>query len=215
MVNKTALFFSLCACTAAGWGNAAKASASPATQGTQSEQVLELQERLSSIGYLKARLTGFYGSGTAEAVRRFQKDNRLSPDGEADRETVDKLKQKSVLPKNGALEHLAKIIYAEARGESYTGQVAIGAVVLNRVQSPLFPDSIPEVILQPRQFSAVEDGQFGLTPDKTAYQAAKDALNGVDPTNGALFYYNPKLTSSAWSMARPKLKSIGNHIFTR
>lgn len=109
---------------------------------------------------------------------------------------------------------LAKIIYAEARGESFEGQVAVGAVVLNRVESPQFPDTIREVIYQPGQFSAVDDRQIELTPGDQAYQAALAALRGEDPSNGAIFYYNPKTANDNWIRTRDVVTSIGNHNFS-
>jgi N-acetylmuramoyl-L-alanine amidase len=159
-------------------------------------------------------VTGYYGSVTEESVRKFQKDNKLPVDGEADKETVAKLKQKAK-PKQSTLEQLARIIYSEARGESFEGQVAVGSVVLNRVHSSAFPDSISEVIFQPGQFTAIDDGQYWLTPNKSAYAAAQEALKGTDKTKGALFYYNPELATSSWSKARAKIKKIGNHVFTQ
>ena len=202
------------ACTFAFFGTAEPASAASITYGSQSENVLDLQERLSALGYLKAGITGYYGPATKEAVRKFQKAYRLPADGEADSATVSQL-QKAVSPKNTVLEQMARIIYSEARGETFVGQVAIGAVVLNRVQSPLFPDSITEVIFQKGQFSAVDDGQYWLTPNQTAYQAARAALNGWDPALGSLFYHNPKIATSTWSLLRPKVVTIGNHVFTK
>ncbi|HBJ97684.1 MAG TPA: spore cortex-lytic enzyme, partial [Clostridiales bacterium] len=111
------------------------------------------------------------------------------------------------------LNLLAKLIYGEARGESYTGQVAVGAVVLNRVKSSSFPNTISGVIYQKNAFTAVSDGQMHLTPDQTARKAAKDALNGWDPTNGALYYYNPSIATSSWIFSRKTLTTIGNHVF--
>ena len=110
---------------------------------------------------------------------------------------------------------LAKIIYAEARGESYTGQVAIGAVVLNRVKSSKFPNTISGVIYQPYAFTAVNDGQINMEPNQTAYKAAKDALNGWDPTYGSLYYFNPKTATSSWIWSRQQTVTIGNHIFCK
>ncbi len=111
------------------------------------------------------------------------------------------------------LEILARIIHAEARGESFEGQVAVGAVVLNRVQHPDFPKSIREVVYQPGQFTAVEDRQINLKPDDKAYQAAEAALEGQDPSNGAIFYYNPKIATDRWIKSRNIIRSIGNHKF--
>ncbi|GIP37716.1 spore cortex-lytic enzyme [Paenibacillus sp. J31TS4] len=192
---------------------APSASALSLDKGSKSEHVLDLQERLSTLGYFKVGLTGYYGTQTADSVKRFQRAYGLSATGKADDATIAKLK-KAASPKQGALEQLARIIYSEARGETFTGQVAVGAIVLNRVQSNLFPDSISEVIFQPGQFSAVDDGQYWLKPDETSYKAARAALNGSDPTKGALFYYNPVIATAEWSKKRPTMAVIGAHIFT-
>ncbi|CAG7619331.1 cell wall hydrolase [Paenibacillus allorhizosphaerae] len=213
-MNKAAIVLSLFAGMAGAVTASGTASAEPMKKGAKNEHVLDLQERLTALGYLKGGVTGYYGVLTTEAVRKFQTAQKLTADGVADDTTVDSLKQ-SVAPKETALDQMARIIYAEARGESFDGQVAIGAVILNRVQSNIFPDTIEEVILQPGQFSAVKDGQFELTPNETAYEAAKKALNGSDPTDGALYYYNPRTAKASWSKARPKIAKIGNHVFTR
>jgi len=111
------------------------------------------------------------------------------------------------------LELLARVIHAEARGESFEGQVAVGAVVLNRVQHPDFPKSIKDVVYQPGQFTAVEDRQIELKPNDKAYQAAQAALEGQDPSNGAIYYYNPKIATDPWIKTRNIIRSIGNHKF--
>lgn len=112
---------------------------------------------------------------------------------------------------------LARAIHAEARGESFTGQIAVGSVILNRVHSPLFPDSIREVIMQSNeyvhQFTPVADGSINLAPDETAVNAALQALMGEDPTNGALFFYNPRIASDRWIRTLPVVGCIGNHVF--
>ena len=108
---------------------------------------------------------------------------------------------------------LAKCVYAEARGESYVGQVAVAAVILNRVESEKFPDTIAGVIYQPYAFTAVSDGQINLEPDQTAYNAARDALNGWDPTYGCLYYYNPATATSSWIWSRQTVVTIGKHVF--
>ncbi|CAG7595099.1 Spore cortex-lytic enzyme [Paenibacillus solanacearum] len=213
-MNKAAIVLSLFAGIAGTVSAIETASAEPMKKGARNEHVLDLQERLTALGYLKNGTTGYYGSMTTEAVRQFQTARKLPSDGVADEATVSSLKQ-AAAPTETALDHLARIIYAEARGESFDGQVAIGAVVLNRVQSTIFPDTIEEVILQPGQFSAVKDGQFELSPSEDAYTAAKKALNGSDPTNGALYYYNPKTAKASWSKARTPIAKIGNHVFTR
>ncbi|MDD9268352.1 cell wall hydrolase [Paenibacillus sp. GCM10023248] len=203
----------ICVCSLGVMGMAVPVSAQSLEQGTQSDQVLDLQERLSALGYFRTGITGFYGNQTKLAVRKFQAGYGLTVDGEADSATLAALK-KSVAPKQSVLDEMARIIHAEARGESFLGQVAVGAVVLNRVQSEQFPDSILEVIHQPGQFSAIDDGQFNLKPNSSAYNAAKAALNGSDPTAGALYYYNPAIAKASWSLKRPAKVTIGHHVFT-
>ncbi|GAK39825.1 cell wall hydrolase [Paenibacillus urinalis] len=206
----------ICAALLGAYGTVAApagASAAVMQQGIQSADVLDLQERLSSIGFMNAGSTGYYGKATEQAVRSFQKQFGLKIDGIAGPETISVLKKKAPINQT-SLNQLAKAIHGEARGESFEGQVAVGAVILNRVQSDAFPDSITEVILQPRQFTAVDDGQYNLAPDETAIKAAKSALNGWDPSGGALYYYNPEIATSEWSKERPAIKQIGNHLFT-
>lgn len=193
---------------------APSAGAQKLEQGVQSEHVLQLQEQLRDLGYFKAGLTGYYGSITKSAVRKFQQAQGLSADGIAGPATLNRLNKKAKA-EGETLRQLAKLIHGEARGESFEGQVAVGAVVLNRVQSNAFPSSIPQVIFQKGQFTAIDDGQFNTKPTATSYKAARKALNGADPTNGALYYYNPKIATSLWSKSRPTLLTIGQHDFTR
>jgi N-acetylmuramoyl-L-alanine amidase len=110
---------------------------------------------------------------------------------------------------------MAQAIYGEARGEPYIGQVAVGAVIMNRVNHPSFPNTIAGVIFQPGAFTAVMDGQMFMQPDETALKAARDALNGWDPTGGAIYYYNPAKTTNRWIYSRPVLKVIGKHYFAK
>ncbi|MEO2207044.1 cell wall hydrolase [Paenibacillus pabuli] len=193
---------------------APSAGAQKLEQGVQSEHVLQLQEQLSDLGYFNAGLTGYYGSITKNAVRKFQQAQGLSADGIAGPVTLNRLNKKAKA-EGETLRQLAKLIHGEARGESFEGQVAVGAVVLNRVQSDAFPSSIPQVIFQKGQFTAIDDGQFNQKPTQTSYRAARKALNGADPTNGALYYYNPKIATSLWSKSRPTLLTIGQHDFTQ
>ncbi|MBU5352602.1 cell wall hydrolase [Paenibacillus barcinonensis] len=193
---------------------APSAGAQKLEQGIRSEHVVQLQEQLSELGYFDAGVTGYYGTITKSAVRKFQQAQGLSADGVAGPITLERLNKK-VKAEGETLRQLAKLIHGEARGESFEGQVAVGAVVLNRVQSGEFPSSISEVIFQKGQFTAVDDGQFNLKPTATSFKAARQALNGVDPTNGALYYYNPKIATSEWSKSRPTLLTIGQHDFTR
>lgn len=212
--GRVSMLLGACALTLGLTAAAPSAGAQKLEQGIRSEHVVQLQEQLSELGYFDAGITGYYGSITKSAVRDFQQAQGLSADGVAGPITLEKLNKK-VKAEGETLRQLAKLIHGEARGESFEGQVAVGAVVLNRVQSGEFPSSISEVIFQKGQFTAVDDGQFNLKPTATSFKAARQALNGVDPTNGALYYYNPKIATSEWSKSRPTLLTIGQHDFTR
>lgn len=194
-------------------------------QGASGGEVKELQRRLKNWGYYFGEVDGIYGNGTVEAVKQFQRKNGLTVDGIAGKSTFAALGMNDSVrvlendEKNTSdytssdLYLLAKCIYAEARGESYTGQVAVGAVILNRVASSQFPNTISGVIYQKNAFTAVTDGQINLTPDKTAMNAAQDAMNGWDPTYGCLYYYNPAVATSSWIFGRQTVTTIGKHVF--
>lgn len=198
-------------------------------QGASGGEVKELQRRLKNWGYYSGAVDGIYGSQTVEAVKYFQRKNGLTPDGIAGRATFAALgmndsvkvldnqtsggKNYSSSYTSSDLYLLAKCIYAEARGESYTGQVAVGAVIMNRVKSSAFPNTVAGVIYQRNAFTAVSDGQINLEPDKTAMNAASDALNGWDPTYGCLYYYNPAVATSSWIFGRKTVTTIGKHVF--
>ena len=201
-------------------------------QGASGGEVKELQRRLKNWGYYSGAVDGIYGKGTVEAVKKFQQKNGLKADGVAGIETYkalgmnDSVKalegnkgssgSNTSVPSNytsSDLYMLAKCIYAEARGESYTGQVAVGAVILNRVASSKFPNTISGVIYQKGAFTAVSDGQINLEPDKTAMNAASDAMNGWDPTYGCIYYYNPAVATSSWIFGRQTVTTIGKHVF--
>jgi N-acetylmuramoyl-L-alanine amidase len=188
-------------------------AASPATLkvGSSGPDVPDLQYRLKTLGYFNKDVTTYFDTTTLDSLKRFQKAYGIGVDGVAGKKTWETLKKVSV--NKGELDMLARIIYAEARGESYKGQVAVGAVVMNRMASSSFPNSIKGVIEQPRAFTAVDDGQYKLTPDKTAYQAAQEAVKGYDPTNGALYYFNPETATSDWIWSRKQTIKIGRHIF--
>lgn len=185
--------------------------------GSRGEEVTKIQTRLKSWGYFSGEVTGYYGSQTTEAVKRFQKKHGLSATGVADRKTLELIgissSSSGASVSNADLELLARIISAEARGEPYIGQVAVGAVVLNRVESSSFPDSISGVVYQPGAFTAITDGQINEAVTDSARRAARDALNGSDPTGGALYYYNPDKTSNRWIRSRPVITRIGQHLF--
>lgn len=181
--------------------------------------ITEVQKRLKKWGYYTGNVDGINGPLTISAVKRFQKKYGLTQDGIVGPLTAAKMGI-SLNSSSGSSAYssndrylLAKVIYAEARGESYTGQVAIGAVVLNRVEDSRFPNTIAGVIYQPWAFTAVNDGQINLEPDQTAYQAADDALNGWDPTYGSVYYYNPATATSKWIWSTTYVTQIGNHIF--
>ncbi len=181
--------------------------------GSANGDVWDLQFRLYAMGLFKQTLDGKYGPYTAAVVRNFQHQYGLSVDGVTGNQTWKALKKFSL--DSPELNIMAKVIYSEARGEPYKGQVAVGAVVMNRIQSNKFPDNIRDVVFQSGAFSAVTDGQYNLTPDKTAYMAALDAVRGWDPTYNSLYYFNPATATSSWIWSRPQTVKIGNHIFTK
>ncbi|GHU97909.1 spore cortex-lytic enzyme [Clostridia bacterium] len=186
------------------------------------ENVKIVQKKLKDLGYYKTAVDGIFGSGTTAAVKNFQKTKGLTADGVVGAKTIAalgvKLNAASASAGAGNLSNadlnlLAKAIHAEARGEPYTGQVAVGAVILNRVKSSKFPNTISGVIYQPYAFTAVADGQINLTPGDSAKKAAQDALNGWDPTNGCLYYYNPATATSKWIFGLTVTLKIGRHNF--
>ncbi len=189
--------------------------------GSSGEEVKTLQTKLKRWGYYTGSIDGVFGSGTKKAVIAFQKKNGLTPDGIVGPATLKALGMQSSSGSsassgsntNGNLYLLARLVYGEARGEPYKGQVAVAAVVLNRLKSSKFPNSVSGVIYQSGAFSVVSDGQINLTPDETAIKAARDAMNGYDPTNGCLYYYNPAKTTNKWMLSKPVLLRIGNHAF--
>lgn len=173
----------------------------------------EVQIRLRDWGYYDGAITGVNDQATIDAVIYFQRKHNLTQSGVIDGATANALGINIGTQNNNDLYLLAKCIYAEARGEVYEGMVAVGAVILNRVNSPDFPNTVYGVIYQPWAFTAVNDGQINLEPNQTAYKAAQDALNGWDPTYGCLFYYNPKVATSSWIYSRQVVITIGNHVF--
>lgn len=193
-------------------------------EGSRGNDVKTVQDKLRRWGYYKGSVDGIYGPKTKEAVKYFQRKNELTADGIVGKKTFEALGMMEQANGSGSQSSnngytnsdtylLARCIYGEARGESYTGQVAVGAVVLNRVKSPDFPNTISGVIYQKHAFTAVSDGQINLTPDQTAINAAKDALNGWDPTGGCLYYYNPVTATSEWIFSRETVITIGKHVF--
>ena len=192
--------------------------------GSRGEEVRQIQTKLKRWGYYSGNVDGIYGSQTQEAVRYFQRKNNLKVDGIAGPETLKAMgifnssnssSSSSSSSNSNNLNLLARIIYGEARGEPYTGQVAVGAVVMNRVKSSSFPNTISGVIYQSGAFDAVSDGQINLTPDSTAKKAAQVALNEWDPTYGAIYYFNPATATNKWIWSRPMTVTIGNHRFCK
>ncbi|TDG00255.1 spore cortex-lytic enzyme [Paenibacillus piri] len=194
-----------------GVGNQEARAAAVLKPGSVSGDVWDLQFRLKLLGYYQQPLDGNFGYKTLDAVSKFQKNYGLSVDGYAGNDTWAALKKYSL--NRAELDIMARAIYSEARGESYEGQVAVGAVIMNRIQSDKFPNTIEGVVFQPGAFTAVDDGQFWMTPDATAYKAAQDAVRGWDPTYGSLYYFNPRTATSKWIWSRPQTTQIGNHIF--
>ncbi len=191
--------------------------------GSRGEEVRQIQTKLKRWGYYKGNVDGIFGSQTQAAVRYFQSKNGLAVDGIAGKNTLAAM---GIYTSSGSsssggssysndLNLLARVVYGEARGESYTGQVAVAAVVLNRVRSSSFPNSVSGVVYQSGAFDAVRDGQINLTPNSTAKKAAQDALNGWDPTYGAIYYFNPSTATNKWIWSRPMTVTIGKHRFCK
>ena len=190
------------------------------SQGSKGQTVKTIQTKLKNWGYYKGAIDGIFGSQTREAVKYFQRKNGLKVDGIVGNQTLKALGMSAQSSQGSSSSYsdaditlLAKLIYGEARGESYVGQVAVGAVVLNRIKSASFPNTMSGVIYQRYAFTAVDDGQINLTPNATARKAAMDAMNGWDPSYGALYYYNPKTATSQWIFSRKTTTTIGNHVF--
>ncbi len=193
-------------------------------QGSQGSAVKTIQTKLKRWGYYTGTVDGVYGAKTVEAVKYFQRQNGLPADGVCGAKTLAALGMSTSggngssasASRNDDFTLLCRMISAEARGEPYTGQVAVGAVILNRVDHPSFPNSVAGVLFQPGAFSPVADGQFyKVTITDSARRAAQDALNGWDPTGGAIYFYNPAKSTSKWIFSRPVVLTIGEHVFAK
>lgn len=185
-------------------------------KGSTGDMVVKIQTKLKNWGYYDGAVDGIFGSGTEAAVKHFQKKNGLTVDGKVGPATLAALglpSGSSGGTSSGDVQLLARLISAEARGEPYTGQVAVGAVVLNRVRHPSFPNTISGVIYQAGAFSCLQDGQFNQPVADSAYQAAREAMAGADPTGGAIYYFNPVTATSKWIWSRPLIVTIGKHRF--
>lgn len=190
--------------------------------GSRGTEVTQIQTKLKRWGYYSGNIDGIYGTQTVNAVKYFQRKNGLTVDGIAGPATLRAMgimtsssSSSSSSSYNSNLNLLAKVIYSEVRGEPYTGQVAVGAVCLNRVKSSSFPNTLSGVVYQTGAFDAVSDGQINLTPNSTARKAAQDALNGWDPSYGAIYYFNPSTATNKWIWSRPVTVTIGNHRFCK
>lgn len=186
------------------------------TLGARGEEVKQLQQALIERGYLQGEADGIFGEKTREAVKQFQKDNGLTVDGIAGDKTLAALKiSGNTVNSDSDVYLIARAVYGEARGEIYVGKVAVAAIILNRVASADFPNSVAGVIYQPGAFDAVADGQINLSPDEECIRAARDAFAGWDPTNGCLYYYNPATATNKWMLSKPVLFVAGNHSFCK
>ena len=189
------------------------------SMGSRGERVALIQQRLKEWGYYTGDVDGIFGRGTHNAVVRFQRQNKLSADGQVGSKTAAAMGLtltgtiSAALYRESELSLLARLVSGEARGEPYIGQVAVAAVVLNRVRSDEFPDTVSGVIFQPGAFDAVWDGQFDMTPTDSAIRAARDAMNGWDPTGGCTYYYNPATATNSWIWSRQVQLTIGQHAF--
>lgn len=206
-------------------GFAQSALAASYQQGDSGSAVTTIQTKLKRWGYFDGPVDGVYGSKTTKAVRSFQQKNGLTADGVAGPATLKALGMEQTGQNTGSqsgssggntsgdVALLAKVISAEARGEPYDGQVAVGAVILNRIAHPSFPNTLAGVVYEPGAFTCMVDGQIDQPIASSAYQAARDALNGADPSGGAIYYFNPVTATSAWIWSRPLLTVIGKHRF--
>ncbi|MBQ3415093.1 MAG: spore cortex-lytic enzyme [Clostridia bacterium] len=191
--------------------------------GSTGDEVKQIQTKLKRWGYYNGNVDGIYGSKTVEAVKYFQRKNGLTVDGIAGKQTLNAMgiysssnsSTSNSTSNSSNLNLLSHLIYGEARGEPYSGQVAVGAVIMNRVKSSSFPNTIAGVIYQSGAFTAVSDGQINLTPNDTAKKAAQDALNGWDPSYGAIYYFNPNTATNKWIWSRPMTITIGKHRFCK
>lgn len=192
------------------------AQAATYQRGSTGSTVRQIQTKLKSWGYYSGSVDGVYGSATEKAVRAFQQKNGLTVDGKAGPQTLKAMgisAGSAAASGSGDVALLARLISAEARGEPYNGQVAVGAVVLNRMKHPSFPNTMSGVIYQPGAFSCMADGQFNQPVADSCYRAARDAMNGWDPSGGAIYYFNPATATSKWIWSRPLLVVIGKHRF--
>ena len=202
-------------------GNLSQYSIALSKYGSSGSEVKQIQQKLKNWGYYNGTVDGIYGSKTVAAVKKFQQKNGLTADGIAGTKTLQALGINTTnsgggkTSNNSDLNLLSHLVYGEARGEVYKGQVAVAATVLNRVSDSRFPNTIAGVIYQSGAYTAVSDGQINLSPDSTAKKAAQDAINGWDPSLGSIYYFNPSTATSKWIWSRPQVITIGKHIFCK
>lgn len=188
------------------------------SSGSQNDEISAIQTKLKEKGYYSGNVDGILGSKTKNAIKDFQRDNGLVVDGIVGPKTLEKLEvtvDKSLLSQNSStdVDLLARVISSEARGEPYTGQVAVGAVILNRMEHPSFPNTLAGVVYQPGAFTCMVDGQINEATAESSKRAAQDAINGWDPSGGAIYYYNPAKSTNQWIFSRPVITVIGKHRF--
>ena len=190
--------------------------------GSSGEEVKQIQKKLKEWGYYDGEVDGIYGSKTFSAVKKFQQKNGLTVDGIAGEKTLQTLGINNSSSSNSGnnvnntdINLLSKLVHGEARGEPYKGMVAVAATVLNRVADSRFPNTIAGVIYQSGAYTCVDDGQINLEASSQARKAAQDAINGWDPTSGCIYYFNPDTATSGWIWSRPKVMTIGKHIFCK
>ena len=192
--------------------------------GSSGAEVRQIQTKLKNWGYYNGSIDGLYGSSTLSAVKKFQKKNGLTADGIAGKKTLAAMginssttsgSSSSGNSNSASLNLISRFVYAESRGEPYSGQVAVASVILNRVKDSRFPNTVAGVVYQSGAFTCVSDGQINLTPNSTAKKAAQDALNGWDPSYGAVYYFNPNTATNKWIWSRPVTVTIGNHRFCK
>lgn len=189
--------------------------------GSSGSEVTQIQTKLKRWGYYNGAIDGVYGSRTLSAVKYFQRKNGLTADGIAGKATLEKMgifsssSKSSGSVSSSSLNLISRFVYAESRGEPYKGQVAVAAVILNRVKDSRFPNTVSGVVYQSGAFTCVSDGQINLSPNDTARKAAQDAMNGWDPTYGAIYYFNPNTATSKWIWSRPMTVTIGKHRFCK
>ncbi len=188
--------------------------------GSRSDEVTQIQTKLKERGLYAGNIDGIFGTQTQAAVIQFQKQKGLTPDGIAGPATLQALGIGSSQGggsvtgfSDADLDLLARVVSAESRGEPYEGQVAVAAVILNRIEHPSFPNTLSGVIYQPGAFSCLTDGGINAPVADSAYRASRDAINGWDPSGGAIYYYNPKKSTSQWIFSRPIITVIGEHRF--